>query len=360
MRLKIFTAKNMKTALAEVRDVLGDDAIIIDTTEENGMAKVTAAMELPAPKINPRKAQKPKPKPSAVQKSLKELDQEDLTESQSLSYFLAHHGIEKSMMRRILETAASFDEDRNIDALSKAMEIMFHFNPLNNDYQDRPIMLIGPPGVGKTVTTAKLASQAVLGGRPTRIINTDTVRTGGTAQLAGYAEILKSTVIEVTEPELLKAAIETNRQPDELVIIDTMGYNPFDAREMAELQDYITAYDAEPILVISAGSDPLEAQEIAGTYAGLGVRRFIATRLDVARRYASLLTTAGNVDLAFAGVGITPFLAEGIESIDSMGLAKLLTHIHERKIYIPPERQNPERNTPEYPTDNESDENDIP
>lgn len=336
MRLKIFTASNMKEALAEVREVLGDDAIIIDTSEVDGIAKVTAAMELPTPKIRPHKAPKPKPKASAVQKSLKELDQEDLTESQSLSYFLAHHGIEKSMMRRILETAASFDEERNIDALSKALEIMFHFSPLNNDYQGRAVMLVGPPGVGKTVTTAKLASQAVLGGHTVRIINTDTVRTGGTAQLSGYAEILKSTVIEVTEPALLKAAIETNRQPHELVIIDTMGYNPFDACEMAELQDYITAYDVEPILVISAGSDPIEAQEIAGTYASLGVRRFIATRLDVARRYASLLTTAGNVDLAFAGVGITPYLAEGIENIDSVGLARLLTHIHDRKIYIPP------------------------
>jgi len=338
MRLKIFTADTMKSALAQVRESLGDDAIIIDTVEEGSQVKVTAALELPLRKAAQRKkTSPPKPKPAAVQKSLKELEWENQVDSRELSYFLSHHGIERTMMTRILETAASFDDDRNINILSRTLDAMFHFSPLNNDYQDRPLMLVGPPGVGKTVTAAKLASQAVLEGRVTRLINTDTVRTGGTAQLEGYGEVLKSTVIEVSEPDLLAAAIETNRQPGELVIIDTMGYNPFDHREMAELHHFVGACDVEPVLVISAGSDPQEAEEIAATYASLGVRRFIATRLDVARRYASLLTTAGAGDLAFAGVGITPYLGKGIERVDAMTLAMLLTHIDDRKIFIPPD-----------------------
>lgn len=336
MRLKIFTADTMKAALALVREALGDDAIIINNVEEDGKVKITAAIEIPAPKVSPRKAPKPRPKPSPVQRSLKELEQEDHTDSISLSYFLAHHGVEKPMMRRILETAAAFDEDRNINALAKALDTMFHFSPLNNDYQDRPVMLVGPPGAGKTVTTAKLASQAVLSGRAIRLINTDTIRTGGTAQLEGYAEALKTTVIEAPEPALLTAAIKTNRQSHELVIIDTMGYNPFDCDEMAELHRFILAYDVEPLLVIAAGNDPVEAQEIAETYMNLGVRRFIATRLDVARRYGSLLATAASMDLAFAGVGITPYLAKGIERIDANNLARLLTRIPDRKIFVPP------------------------
>lgn len=337
MRLKIFTADNMKAALAKVRETLGDDAIIINSVEEDNRVKITAAIEIPAAKISPRKAPKPKPKAAPVQKSLKELEQDNYSETISLSYFLAHHGIEKPMMRRILETAASFDEDKNINALAKALNIMFHFRPINNDYQNRPIMLVGPPGVGKTVTTAKLTSQAVLSGRTVRLINTDIIRTGGTAQLEGYAEVLQITVIEASEPDLLVAAIETNKQAHELVIIDTMGYNPFDSKEMAELHSFIQAYDVEPILVIAAGSDSIEAQEIAETYMNLGVRRFIATRLDVARRYGSLLATAASMDLAFAGVGITPYLAKGIEHIDALSLARLLTNIPDRRIFVPPE-----------------------
>lgn len=335
MRLKIFTADNMQAALAQVREVLGDDAIIITSAEENGKVKVTAAMEVPAAKVRPSTARKPKPKPAPVQRSLRDLEQEDQSNSLSLSYYLAHHGVEKSMMTRLLETAASFDEPRNIDALAKALDIMFNFSPINNDYQNRPIMLVGPPGVGKTVTTAKLTSQAVLSGKTVRLINTDTIRTGGTAQLKGYAEVLKTSLVEASEPDLLSPAIETSRNPDDLVIIDTMGYNPFDKGEMTELQDFTKAYDVEPILVIAAGTDPMEAQEISETYAALGVRRFIATRLDVARRYASLLSTAASMDLAFAGVSITPYLDKGIEHVDATSLAQLLTRVTNRKSFLP-------------------------
>ncbi|MBL4803042.1 MAG: ATP-binding protein [Emcibacter sp.] len=337
MRLKIFTADSMQAALIMVREALGDDALIIDTSEKKGRVKITAAIEIPAAKISPRKAPKPRPKPAPVKRSLKELQQEDQRETINLSHFLTHHDIPKAMMQRILETADSFDEDSQINALSSALDIMFHFSPISNDYRKRPIMLVGPPGVGKTVTAAKLTSQAVLAGRNIRLINTDTLRTGGSAQLEGYATILKTTVIEAPEPELLIAAIETNRHPDELVIIDTAGYNPFDSDEMNELHKFIQAYDVEPLLVIAAGIDKNEAQEISETYANLGVRRFIATRLDVARRYASLLTTAASMDLAFAGVGITPYLAKGVERIDAMSLARLLTHVPDRKIFVPPE-----------------------
>ncbi len=348
MRLKIFTGDSMKAALAGVREALGDDAIIISSTEEGGKVKVTAAMEIPAAKITPRKARKPRPKPAAVQKTLKELEQEDYAQSLDLPHFLGHHGLEKALMKRIIETAASFDEDRNITALAKALDVMFHFSPINNDYQKRPLMLVGPPGVGKTVTAAKLASQAVLSGRAVRLINSDTIRTGGTAQLEGYAEILKVPLIEAAEPDLLAPAIDTGRQPDELVIIDTMGYNPLNSDEMADLHHFTRVCDVEPLLVIAAGTDILEAREIAETYAGLGVRRFIATRLDVARRYGSLLATAAAMDLAFAGVGITPYLAKGIEHIDALSLSRLLIRIDDRRPFMPPQEdiEDDEGNTP--------------
>jgi len=334
MRLKIFTADNMQAALAKVRETLGDDAIIISSLEEKGNVSVTAAMEVPATKAKPRKALSPKPRKAPVQKSLKDLEHANHVETVDISYFLNHHGIGKTMTDRMLETAASFDDDNNINALVKTLDLMFHFSPINNDYQNRPIMLVGPPGAGKTVTAAKLTSQAVLSGRAVRLINTDIIRTGGTAQLNGYAEVLKTTVIEVSEPDLLAPAITTNRQSEELVIIDTMGYNPFDRREMTELHQFITAYNVEPIFVIAAGIDPLEAREIAQTYANLGARRFIATRLDVARRYASLLAVADE-NLAFAGAGITPYLAKGIERVDALSLAKLLTRVKDQEVFTP-------------------------
>lgn len=330
----------MKAAISLVREALGDDAVIINSHEEDGKVKITAALELPAPKPARRKARRTKNKqvrikPAPVQRTLRELEQEDQVENFSLSHFLEHHGMGQALQGRIVETAAAFDTDRNIDALAKALDIMFDFSPCDikytmnpdNGHPPRPIMLVGPPGSGKTVTAAKLTSQAILSGQNIRLINTDCIRSGSSAQLGGYAKALNITVIEASEPALLKAAIETGKQTDEVIVIDSMGYNPFNGAEMTDLQHFIQAHDVEPLLVIAAGGDPEEAAEIAETYAALGVRRFIATRVDVARRYGSLLVTAGCMDLAFAGVGITPYLANGIERLDAMNLARLLTHI---------------------------------
>ena len=55
------------------------------------------------------------------------------------------------------------------------------------------------------------------------------------------------------------------------------------------------------------------------------------------------------MDLAFAGVGITPFLANGIEKVDAMSLAQLITHINDRKIFVPPENLIEENMTEEDP-----------
>jgi len=339
MRLKIFSANNMQEALSQIRKSLGDDAVIIDTQEGEGMVKVTAAVENTAPKVNPHKAAPPEPAPAPVKKSLKELEQEEEIEELDINHFLSHHGIPQSLKIRIQELAASFDAPNKLVALSSAIDVLFHFEPLNNNYQNKPIMLVGPPGVGKTVTTAKLASQAVLEGISPRLINTDVIRTGALAQLEGFADILKADVIEVSAPDQLDAAINSKASNGQLTIIDTPGYNPFDLKEMEELHKMITASDVEPVLVVCAGSDPLEAREMAETYEALGVRRFIATRLDVARRYASIISTAEAGDLAFAGVGLTPYLAKGIRQIDSMIMARLLTRIPQRKIFTSEERK---------------------
>ncbi len=320
----------MQDALSQIREKLGDNAVILDTEEEDGMVKVTAAIEAPAARVNPQKAPPPAPAPSPVKKSLKELDIEQKVEEFDLDYFLSHHGLPDSLKLRLLDLANSMDRESRLLSLASALDSQFKFEPLTGQ-QNKPILLVGPPGVGKTVTTAKLASQALMERIPVRLVSTDILRTGGLAQLEGYADRLKIPVTEVTSPEQLAMAVKPLGEQQELVLVDTGGYNPFSAEELDQLHKYITAADVEPVLVASAGADPIEAREIAEIYAALGVRRFIATRLDVSRRYASLMVTVDSGGLTFAGVGITPYLADGIQPLDALHLAKLLTRIPERQ-----------------------------
>ncbi len=320
----------MQEALSQIREKLGDNAVILDTEEEGGMVKVTAAIEAPAARVNPKRTAPPAPAPSPVRKSLKELDDEQRIEDFDLDHFLSHHGLPDSLKLRLLDLANSMERESKLLSLASALDSQFKFEPLTGP-QKKPILLVGPPGVGKTVTAAKLASQAILNRIPVRLVSTDILRTGGLAQLEGYAERLKIPVTEVTSPEQLTLALKPVKGQQELILVDTGGYNPFSAEELDQLHQYITADDVEPVLVVSAGADPVEARELAETYAALGVRRFITTRLDVSRRYASLMVTADSGGLSFAGVGITPYLADGIQPLDALHLARLLSKIPERQ-----------------------------
>lgn len=338
MKLKIFSAPTMDEALQQVRNKLGDDAVIIDTNEQmiGGVRsyKITAAIEAPAPRVNPHVNPAPKPKPAPIKKSLRELDEEytphHVEETMDLVSSLKHHGFADSLQLKLMDLGRSLDCETPELTLATALDNIFHFEPITDSVPNRPLMLIGPPGAGKTITTAKIASHYVIGGKKVHFISTDVFRTGGVAQLEGYASVLDVSLTEAEKPEDLDIAIKNAEKDSDVILIDSMGYNPYSKKEMSELHKFLKMTNCEAILVVPAGMDPYEAREVSETYAGLGVKRFITTKLDVARRYASILSVAESGNLAFAGVGITPYLGDGIETLDSMKLSKLLTKIPKR------------------------------
>ena len=128
----------------------------------------------------------------------------------------------------------------------------------------------------------------------------------------------KSESTESLDQKIIEASV------DELKIIDTMGVNPFDRGELQELQAYVQTSGAEPVLVLSAGYDALEAGEIALKFKEFfSVRRFIFTRLDITKRYGSALVIAEKAKLAFSQASLSPLVAEGFMALNPLGLARL-------------------------------------
>jgi len=356
MKLKIFTAQTMQDALAQVRDTLGDDAVILDNSEEDGIIRITAALDNKSKGVSnkpavPISSEPDKDRPDAIAVkpkalSLKDLEAAEKAEEFDLEYYLSHHGLPDSLKLSLLDHARLASQDEinlsNVKALSKALKSLFKFEGISAEETGRPIMLVGPPGAGKTVTTARLASRRVLHKKPVRMISTDTIRTGGVAQLRGYGEVLDIDVDQATDIYELKGILSHTINDDEQVLIDTPGFNPFDADEMASLHELITCHDIEPVLVCSAGIDALEAREIAEIYQRLGVKRFITTRLDVARRYASMLCIAETGKMRFAGASNSPYLAQSFDNLTSKKLSEHLTFISERNDFMPQTDEDPD------------------
>lgn len=319
MRLKSFHAPNMAEAMRAVRAALGDDAIIVATREEEGGVRVTAAIDEadaapapPAAPVEPRRAL-----PASV-KPMPEIDVAD-----TIADALRRHGTPRAVAERIVEAATAFDTDDPLLALGAGLDSLFTFAPLPAAAAPKPIMLVGPPGAGKTLTVAKLAARATLKGHPVGVITTDTIRAGGVEQLQAFTRLLKLRLLAVEDALALTDALDVQRGVEQ-VLIDSAGRNPFDAADMDDLAELLGAVEMEPVLVLPGGGDPVETAEVARCFHRLGVRRLLVTRLDMTRRLGGLLAVVHEVGLAFSDVSVTSKVAEGLTPLNPVTLARLL------------------------------------
>jgi flagellar biosynthesis protein FlhF len=301
MRLRSFTGRTMSEAMAQVRQQLGPDAIIVSTQEdEDGGTRVTAALDSPDAPLRAST-----PESGAID---------------ALGMPLAMHGLAPELIEKILAAALPYDSEEPLVALSSALATLYGFKPVEAGSR---ILLAGPPGAGKTVTAAKLAARTVLAGGRVRLVNGDTSRAGAADQLASFAKILAVPLHNAATPQELRKVVQM-ADPAELVLIDTAGINPYSTGERAELGTLIDAAGAEPILVTPAGGDAVDTMELARIFRDEGCTRLAVTRLDIARRLGSIVATADALRLGFAEAGLSNAIADGLSPFNPVLLARLL------------------------------------
>lgn len=310
MRLRLFTAPTITEAMAQIRQVMGDDAVIVSTqTGENGEGvQITAAMESAAPDDD-------------LDFLLSDDRRHDLSET--IERALAFHDVPRRCAAALLDEAESSDALDPTVALVGALKSRLRFAGLTLKSLPRPIMLVGAPGAGKTLTAAKLATRATMAKRAVRMITTDTFRAGAVDQLAAYTKILETGLDAVESPEQLRKLLARPSRKA-ITIIDTAGANPFSTEDMSALAKLIDCADIEPVLVCPAGGNVAEAGEVAQLFGALGARRFVVTRIDMTRRLGAILATATGGPLALSDVSISPHVARGLKSLTPLSLARLL------------------------------------
>jgi flagellar biosynthesis protein FlhF len=315
MRLKSFHGRTMAEAMRQVRDVLGDDAIIVATREEEGVGvRVTAAVEEDmAGAIAASPGHAPPRQPQSIGPNV--LD--------AIGIALARHGVADDLRDGMLECIEELDLRDPLMGMAAALDASFKFQPLPDGKFPKPVMLVGPPGSGKTLAVAKLCARAVLKGRPICVISTDTDRAGGIEQLQAFTRLLRQRLITVEDAGSLGDALLVQRGAEH-VLVDSAGRNPFSESDMRLLREQLAAADVEPILVLAAGIDPLEAIDMAHAFRAVGVRRLMPARIDVARRLGSLLAAAHAADFAFTDASVSAKVAEGMTPLSPTALARLL------------------------------------
>lgn len=308
MRLRSFIAADVPAAMELVREQLGPDAVILSTQPDraNGRVKVTAALE-----------------DSPLEEALWQDDAEGLDILDSLSRALDFHRVPAGLADRLTNAATDLATGDGLLALAGALDqvLTFRAPPLLGN--SRPVMLVGPPGCGKSATAAKLCAQARLAGNHSRLVTMDTLKAGALAQATAFAEALGARLDQAADIATLERLTRGDPSGNPTVI-DTAGCNPLDRNELKRLGDAAQAAGAELILVMAAGGDVLESAECALAFMTAGASALITTRLDATRRLGAVLSAAdvGHLDLAAAGV--SPSIGDGLIEIDPVALARLI------------------------------------
>lgn len=149
--------------------------------------------------------------------------------------------------------------------------------------------LVGPTGVGKTTTTAKLAARAVVryGADKVALITTDSYRIGAHEQLKIYGKILGVAVHAVRDTEDLKLTL-SGLKHKHLVLIDTMGVGQRDSR-VAGQAEMFNASGVQRLLLLNATSAGSTLEDVVRMYNGAGVVGCIPTKLDEAVTLGTVL-----------------------------------------------------------------------
>lgn len=304
MLLRTFTGRTAAEAMAQVRRTLGDEAIILSTQEDEAGVRMTAALE-PVEGM-------PTPSPAG-----------DMEAADRVAEVLDHHRVPRGLADRILNLAAGhLTEDWTV-AFAAALDGTLSFKPLGDLGPERPVMLIGPSGAGKTVTAAKLCACARLAGARSLVITMDAGKAGGRAQAETFARALDARLVCADDPKAAAAAAAA-RAADEIAVIDTIGCNPFDVAERAHLRETAEAAGADLVLAMPAGGDAAEAADAALAFAETGARAMIPTRLDAARRFGGLVGAAHVSGMSLLAAGVSRHIGGGLIGVNPVSLARLL------------------------------------
>ncbi len=206
--------------------------------------------------------------------------------------------IKKTLDR--LKSELSFSELSDFDVtrtiVDKWIEESIKVHVPKSRSKNNIFILVGPTGVGKTTTIAKLAAQKGLGlsgnnKYSVRMLTIDNYRIAAKKQIETYGEIMGIPVACCENYEDLKTEIDANSDAD-YIFVDTIGKSPKDFVKLAEMRRILEGcgHDCEVHLAFSATTKTWDIREIMKQYDPFGYESVIITKLDETTRCGNLIS----------------------------------------------------------------------
>lgn len=298
MRIQRYRARTVAEALRQVRAELGPSAVILETRPVRGTGlaawrrvgvEVVAAIDDPV--APPRPAPPPRPPAgvedlrAAIEELRRDLRRHLSAGRSSLLARLEREGVTGEEAHELVRPEAEGGGEPSHGAVRRRLENLF--GPpaplVLDDGKGRTVVLVGPTGVGKTTTLAKLAARLTLVDRASvGLITADTYRIAAVQQLRTYAEILGVPLVVASTPEELRRARKELVGRD-VILVDTAGRSPRHALHMSELRGHIAALEPDEVhLVLSLTTRGPDMAQAAEAFAQARFDRYLFTKLDEA------------------------------------------------------------------------------
>ena len=410
MKVRFFTADSIQDAMAQVKNVLGRDAIILHTRtfRKGGVfgffgkekVEVMAAIDTPTAPVIEKKVQpsvpiRPKVQSSidvilpsvpilpiieeSIQTTVQELVepavpippvekeilpmpaveedknliavQRELTNMRTLLEqvldkespkikktptleFLINNDIESHIAEEIISSipATSADDDALVSQefkkkfLAQVEERIQGVQGIEVSETGRNIVaFIGPTGVGKTTTIAKLAAKFAMQDKcSVALITADTYRVSAVEQLKTYSDIMGIPIYVVYTGDELKRVLDSNLDK-QLILIDTAGRSPHNEDQLDELEKLLTV-DAsiEKHLVLSATTKYKDALDIVEKFSRCLPYKVIVTKTDEARNIGTIINLLYQTPISLSYMTNGQNVPDDIELVDIQKLEQLI------------------------------------
>jgi flagellar biosynthesis protein FlhF len=362
MKVKVFTAQSMQEAMSQVKNDLGRDAVILHTRrlKKGGilgfggkeMIEVMAAVESTPVAATTERKNLPFAYPeeqryqteysrkndlhielASMRKMLEQvLHKVPKTEKNNLLVeLLTKNDVERKIAEDLLKDSAGFSSlqqpevireilyDRIVDCLQRVEGIHI---PANGS---KIVAFIGPTGVGKTTTIAKLAAHfSINKGYKVAMVTADTYRISAVEQLKTYADIIGVPIEIVYSPDELKSALQ-NHQDKQLILIDTAGRSPHNQYQLAELQAFLEIdSQIETHLVLSTTTKYKDALDIVRKFSVCSPQKFLFTKVDEASNVGTIINLVCQFPTTLSYITNGQNVPDDIELADPQKLANLI------------------------------------
>lgn len=325
MLIKKYVVSDMNEAMTRIRYELGTDAVIISQRRirKKGIQGLFAKKLIEVTAAKDNSYQKDKEDKVFNTKAIEEIINKELIQKKDTEKGKESINVEKDIYDDVKEMKCllnklidnSKEDDCSLKSILKNHDVIDEVieKLLQTDIEDKEILkkrikdivkienkelkgktvIVGPTGVGKTTTIAKIAGRlSLIENKTVGLITIDTYRIGAVEQLKTYAEIMNIPFKVVITLKEMEEAIDELKDVD-VLLIDTTGRSSKNKMQISELRAFVEKVQADNIsLVLSATTKNNDLKSIIDGYKTLGYEDIIISKLDETVAYGTIINIA--------------------------------------------------------------------